>query len=330
MQIFIFDSTMASGTKAIYYALFANAGIALTKTAAALITASSSMLAEAIHSFADCGNQLLLLLGIKRAKAPPTALHPLGYGKVSYFWSFLVALLLFSVGGLFSVYEGSHKLLHPEPLQYPWVAIAVLGVGVVLEAFSLYGALRELKPTRGNRSLYRWFRETRQSELMVVVGEDIAALLGLMVALLFVLLTMLTGNPVFDAVGSIVIGILLITIALMITLEIKSLIIGESADEEFKAQLTDFFAQNYPNVQILNLITQHHGPDIILAIKAKFLRWPQNSRMLVDQINAIEKAIRQNFASVRFIFFEPDITSEEKRRASERGNSKRRSTKRRK
>lgn len=315
---------MASGTKAIYYALAANAGIALTKTVAALITASSSMLAEAIHSFADCGNQLLLLLGMKRAKAPPTELHPLGYGKVSYFWSFLVALLLFSVGGLFSVYEGSHKLLHPEPLRHPWVAIVVLSVGVVLESFSLYGALVELKPSRGSRSLYRWFRETRQSELMVVVGEDIAALLGLVVALLFVILAMLTGNPAFDAVGSIVIGVLLITIALMITLEIKSLIIGESADEEFKTRLKDFFAANYPNVQLLNLITQHHGPDIILAIKAKFLRWPKDSRVLVDAINAIEKALRQNFSSVRFIFFEPDITSEEKRQKTTRRSTAKR------
>jgi cation diffusion facilitator family transporter len=163
MQIFIFGgiSIMATGTKAIYYALAANAGIALTKTAAAVVTASTSMTAEAIHSFADCGNQVLLLIGMKRAKAPATDLHPLGYGKVSYFWSFLVALLLFSVGGLFSVYEGSHKLLNPEPLQYPWVAIAVLATGVLLESFSLYGALKEIRSSRGHRSLYRWFRHRR-------------------------------------------------------------------------------------------------------------------------------------------------------------------------
>ncbi len=314
---------MATGTKAIYYALAANGGIALTKTAAAIITASTSMLAEAIHSFADCGNQILLLLGMKKAKAPATDLHPLGYGKVSYFWSFLVALLLFSVGGLFSVYEGSHKLLKPEPLQYPWLAIAVLAVGVVLESFSLYGALKEVRVSRGHRSLYRWFRETRQSELMVVIGEDIAALLGLVVALVFVALALVTGNPLFDAVGSIVIGVLLITIALMITLEIKSLIIGESADEEFKRQLRNFFAEQYPNAQLLNVITQHHGPDIVLALKVRFRRWPATARALVDHINAIEKAIRQQFPAVRFLFFEPDISSAEKqKRAASKSKAK--------
>jgi cation diffusion facilitator family transporter len=314
---------MATGTKAIYYALAANAGIALTKTAAAVITASTSMTAEAIHSFADCGNQVLLLIGMKRAKAPATDLHPLGYGKVSYFWSFLVALLLFSVGGLFSVYEGSHKLLNPEPLQHPWVAIAVLATGVLLESFSLYGALKEIRSSRGHRSLYRWFRETRQSELMVVIGEDIAALLGLVVALLFVSLALVTGNPLFDAVGSIVIGILLIAIALMITVEIKSLIIGESADELFKSQLRSFFAENHPNTEILNLITQHHGPDIVLALKVKFRRWPATARALVDQINMIEKSIRHQFPAVRFIFFEPDISSSEKKKqVSLRGKKK--------
>lgn len=319
---------MATGTKAIYYALAANAGIALTKTAAAVVTASTSMTAEAIHSFADCGNQVLLLFGMKRAKAPATDLHPLGYGKVSYFWSFLVALLLFSVGGLFSVYEGSHKLLKPEPLQYPWLAIAVLAVGVALESFSLYGALKEVKSSRGQRSLYRWFRETRQSELMVVIGEDIAALLGLVVALIFVSLAFVTGNPLFDAVGSIVIGILLIAIALMITLEIKSLIIGESADEVFKKQLRSFFAERYPNTEVLNLITQHHGPDIVLALKVQFRRWPATARALVDQVNMIEKAIRQQFPSVRFIFFEPDISSTEKQKQlTTRGKKKARAKK---
>lgn len=307
---------MASGKKAIYYALAANAGIALTKTAAALVTGSTSMTAEAIHSYADCGNQILLLLGMQRASAPASELHPLGYGKVSYFWSFLVALLLFSVGGLFSVYEGSHKLLHPEPLQYPWIAIVVLAVGVGLETFSLCGALKEVRSTRGHRSLYRWFRDTRQSELMVVIGEDIAALLGLTVALLFVSLALITGNAIFDAVGSIVIGVLLIAIALMITLEIKSLIIGESADEVFKSSLRAFLAKQYPNIEILNLITQHHGRDIVLAIKARFKRWPQTARRLVDDINTTEKAIRSEFSEVRFIFFEPDISPLEKQKAA--------------
>lgn len=307
---------MATGTKAIYYALAANAGIALTKTAAAFITMSTSMTAEAIHSFADCGNQILLLIGMKKASAPASALHPLGYGKVSYFWSFMVALLLFSVGGVFSVYEGSHKLAAPQAVQYPWIAIGVLAVGVVLESFSLFGALAEIKISRKNRSLYRWFRETRQSELMVVIGEDIAALLGLTIALLFVMLAYLTQNPIYDAIGSIVIGALLITIAVMITLEIKSLIIGESVDDDFKTSFNDFFVTRYPNLEILNLITQHHGRDIMLALKVRFRRWPASAKKLVLDINSIEKAIRLQFTDVRFIFFEPDISTNEKIRTA--------------
>lgn len=306
---------MAAGKKAIYYALAANAGIALTKTVAAFLTASTSMTAEAIHSFADCGNQILLLVGMRKSAAPASELHPLGYGKASYFWSFLVALLLFTVGGVFSVYEGSHKILHPQPVERPWIAIAVLGVGVILESFSLAGALKEIRHARGNRSLYRWFRDTRQSELMVVIGEDIAALLGLAIALLFVLLALVTGNPLFDAVGSVAIGFLLITVAVMITLEIKSLIIGESADGDFKASLTSFIAQKHPQIDILNLITQHHGRDIILAIKARFKKWPASAKAMVHAINNIEASIRNEFDSVRFIFFEPDITTEEKKKA---------------
>jgi cation diffusion facilitator family transporter len=305
---------VAKDSRAIYYALAANAGIAITKTAAAVVTSSTSMTAEAIHSFADCGNQILLLIGMKKATAPATELHPLGYGKVSYFWSFLVALLLFSVGGVFSVYEGSHKLMHPQALEKPWLAVGVLLVGVMLESFSLYGALKEIGKVRAHRSLYRWFRDTRQSELMVVVGEDIAALLGLAVALLFVILALVTGNPLYDAAGSVVIGFLLIAIALMITLEIKSLIIGESADEDFKARLKNFVAQRYPQVELLNLITQHYGRDVVLAIKARFRRWPASAKAMVDNINKIEKTIRAEFPEVRFIFFEPDISPDEKAR----------------
>lgn len=315
IQIFIFaEISMAAGSKAVLYALAANAGIALTKTFAAVFTGSTSMTAEAIHSFADCGNQILLLVGMRAARRPASALHPLGYGKVSYFWSFLVALLLFTVGGLFSVYEGSHKLLRPEPLQHPWVAIGVLAAGAILESFSLYGALSEIRSTLRKRSLYRWFRETRQSELMVVVGEDIAALLGLVIALVFVALALFTRNPIFDAVGSIVIGILLIAIATMMAVEIKSLIIGESADEDFRERLVAFVAKKYPQVEILNLITQHYGKDIVLAVKARFRRWPKTSLALVEAINAVELSIRGEFREVRVIFFEPDISSEQKSR----------------
>src|SRR5262245_19887002 len=178
----------ASPIRAILWAFAANLGIALAKFAAALYTGSTSLLAEAIHSTADTGNQLLLLLGLRRAERPPDGEHPLGYGKDVYFWSFIVALLLFSLGGLFSIYEGAHKLDSEEPLAAPWVALLVLGVSIALESVSLRGCLREVKHLRGGRSLWRWVNESRNAELVVVFGEDVAALLGLSIAFLFVLL----------------------------------------------------------------------------------------------------------------------------------------------
>lgn len=290
--------------KAIIYALMANSGIAIIKTIAAIITGSSSMLAEAVHSFADCGNQILLLIGLKRSKLPATEKHQLGYGKVSYFWSFLVALLLFSVGGLFSVYEGIHKLSGKESLSSPMIALGVLAAGILLETFSLLGALREVKKNRGRKSLIRWFRETRQTELLVVIAEDVAALLGLFFAFIFVMLTWLTGNPVYDAIGSIVIGGLLILIAIAITLEIKSLIIGESADEEVQQMLRDYIHENSRFV-VLNMISMHLGNDIMVAIKASNKKIQKVDKLILE-INKLEKAIKTAFPQIKHIFFEPD------------------------
>jgi len=201
-------SDHGSSAKAILYAFTANLGIALAKLAASIYTHSGSMMAEAIHSFADCGNQVLLYLGLRQAQKPPDAKHPLGYGKVTYFWSFIVALLLFSMGGLFSMYEGWHKLHAPEELHQAWIALAVLGASILLEFGSLVGCLREIKKLRKDKPLWRWVGTTRNAELVVVLGEDLAALLGLALAFVFVALATVTGNPVFDAVGSIVIGII--------------------------------------------------------------------------------------------------------------------------
>src|SRR5882672_1010171 len=192
-----------SSARAILYAFLANIGIAFAKTWAAIFTNSGSMFAEAIHSYADSVNQALLYFGLKQSQRPPNAEHPLGYAKLSYFWSFIVALLLFSVGGLVSVYEGWHKLMAPEPLSKPWVALAVLGVAVVLETFSLLGALREIRKLARGRTVMAWVRTTRNAELVVVLGEDCAALTGLALAFVFVLITLLTGNPAYDAIGSI-------------------------------------------------------------------------------------------------------------------------------
>src|SRR2546423_843873 len=211
----------ADSARTVFYALGANLAIAAAKTAAAVATGSSAMLAEAIHSFADSGNQGLLLWGMKQAKRPPSADYPLGWGKAVFFWSFIVALVLFSLGGLFSIYEGWHKLAEPQALTYPWVAVAILVFGLAAESVSLRACLQEVNKLRGTRTLWRWFRETRQSELVVILGEDLAALGGLALALAAVLVAILTGDPMWDALGSIAIGAVLIVVAAGIGIEIK-------------------------------------------------------------------------------------------------------------
>jgi cation diffusion facilitator family transporter len=293
--------------KAILYALGANSGIALAKGGAALWTGSGAMLAETIHSVADCANQVLLLIGLKQAQRPATQEHPLGYGKVMYFWSLIVALLLFSVGGLFSVYEGVERILHPTQVKDPWLAIGILVFSVVLEAFSLWGALRIIRERQGDRSFLEWFRVTRNSELMVVAGEDIAALFGLVFALLALLLTVATGNPLFDAAGSVAIGVLLIVIAFAIVREVKGLIIGESADPLVHDAIGGFLGARPEVEQVLNLITLQWGDRVVVAVKAR-MKEKQDIPRLLEQINACEADLKRQFPEVAWIFFEPDDT----------------------
>jgi len=292
--------------RAILYALGANFGIALAKGGAAIWTGSGAMLAETIHSFADCANQVLLLIGLKRAARAATAEHPLGYGKVMYFWSLIVALLLFSVGGLFSVYEGVERLLHAETLRDPWIAIGILVFSIVLEAFSLWGALKIIRERQGNRTFWQWFRVTRNSELMVVAGEDIAALAGLAFALIALLLAAATGNPLFDAAGSVAIGVLLIVIAIVIVREVKSLIIGESADPLVHDGVARFIATRPEVESVLNLITLQWGDRVVVAVKARMKETRDVARLL-EQINACEAALKREFPEVSWIFFEPDV-----------------------
>ncbi len=264
------------------------------------------MMAESIHSFADCGNQGLLLLGIKKAKRPPDLNHPLGYGKTIYFWSFIVAIMLFSMGGLFSIYEGSHKLHDSDGLSSPFIAIGVLVFAIVAESLSLAGCIREVNKVRGTRSYFRWFRETRQSELMVIFGEDIAALLGLVFALLAVTLTMITGNPIYDALGSIVIGLLLLVIAILIGKEVKDLIIGQGVEvTKFEAMMI-FLNEQDSIDEVYNLLTLQLGDDVMTAIKARMK--PQSSdTALINAINDCEQKFRQAFPEVVWCFFEPDL-----------------------
>lgn len=298
-------SVQGDSVKSIIYALTANGAISIAKFAAAFITGSGSMLAEAIHSSADCGNQLLLLFGMKQSKKAPNDDYPLGYGKETYFWSFVVAIMLFSLGGLFSIYEGVHKLHNPEPLSQVWVAIGVLVFAIVAESFSMWGCLREVNKSRGNRSLWQWFRQTRQSELLVIFGEDLAALLGLVLALFAVSLAAMTGNPLFDAIGGIIIGSFLIIIAFLVAVEVKALLIGQGVDPLRKQEMLDFL-QKQPAIQkVFNVLTLQMGADVMVAIKAK-MQDRGSALALIDEINVIELQFRQDFPEVKWLFFEPD------------------------
>jgi len=299
------SSTQHSSAKAILYAFLANGGIAIAKTWAAWLTGSGSMLAEAIHSYADTGNQVLLFFGLKQSVKPPDVEHPLGYGMLSYFWSFVVAMLLFSVGGLFSIYEGVHKYQNPEPLNQVWVAIAVLGIAIVLESFSLIGALRQIKKVRGERPFRVWLKHTRNSELVVVLGEDIAALLGLCLALVFILLAIVTGNTVFDAIGSICIGIVLIVVSIFLTLRVQSLLVGRSADPLIQEAIDKVIRDDGDIEHVFNSITMQMGPYTMLAAKIK-LKSGIDIDTAVDDINDLELRLKAEIPGLKWCFIEPD------------------------
>ena len=293
-------------TATIFYALGANALIAVAKGIAAWITGSSAMLAEAVHSVADCGNQGLLLLGLQRSAQPPDAEYPLGHGRAIYFWSFIVALMLFSMGGMFSIYEGMHKLGSGQPIEDPWIAIAVLAFSLAAESVSLWKCLTQVNALRGTQSLWRWFRQTRRSELLVVFGEDIAATLGLGLALLAVAAAMLTGNPVFDSVGSLAIGVLLLVVAVFVGIEVKALLVGQSAEPALQEEICRFLTARDEVAEVLNLITLQYGDYVVVAVKARMTE-SVSAPALVDAINRCERALRAAFPQVRWLFFEPDV-----------------------
>jgi cation diffusion facilitator family transporter len=294
-----------ASVKSIFFALVANLGIAITKTIAAAITGSGAMLAESIHSYADCGNQGLLFLGLRAAKKKPDPEHPLGYGKEIYFWSFIVALILFSMGGCFSIYEGIHKVHLHEGLKNPIVAIVVLAISMVLEASSLYGCLTQINKLRHKESLWKFYKTSRKSELIVVLGEDTAALMGLSFALISVILAMVTGNPVYDAIGSIGIGVLLVIISVFLAVKVKSLLIGQSADDETRMQIKSMLEARPEIDQIYNLITLQLGPNIMVAVKAK-MKEVGSVNQLINNINTCEAALRKENSAILWVFFEPD------------------------
>lgn len=296
----------ADSSKAVVYALGANFAIAVTKYIAAAITGSGSMLAEAVHSSADCGNQLLLLFGLKRSRRPPTPDYPMGFGKETYFWSFVVAIMLFTVGGMFSIYEGWHKLQSPEAVDKPLLALGVLAFGIGAEGFSMWGALREVNKSRGDASLWRWFRGTRESELVVIFGEDLAALLGLSLAFVAVLATWITGNSTWDASGSIAIGILLVVVAVAVAIEVKAMLIGQGVEADVRADMLAFLRARPEVEAVLELLTLHFGGDVMVAVKAK-MRPQGNLDAFVDAINDVEASFKEKFPQTQWIFFEPDV-----------------------
>jgi len=295
-----------ASTKAIFYAFTANIGIALAKTWGAWFTGSGSMLAEAIHSYADSGNQMLLYLGLVQSRRPADGEYPLGYGKLTYFWSFVVAIVLFSLGGLFSIYEGIHKFQHPEPLNQVWVGLLILAVAVVLEGASLAGCLREIRKLRRQKSLRAWLRTTRNAELVVVLGEDVAALVGLTLALCFLAWADFVGDPRFDAFGSMCIGVVLIVVSVFVGIRIKGLLVGRSAEPELQAEI-DRIIDADPDIEaVLNTITIQMGPRIMLAAKIR-MRSGMTIDEAVTRINALEQTLKRAVPALGWCFVEPDF-----------------------
>jgi cation diffusion facilitator family transporter len=304
------------GTKAIIAALLANIGIAIAKFVAFLVTGASSMLAESIHSVADSGNQVLLLVGGKRAARAATPQHPFGYGRDRYIYAFIVSIVLFTVGGLFAMYEGYHKLTHPEALESPQWAIGVLVVAIVLESYSFRTAIKEtaaVKPP--SQSHWRFIRAARQPELPVILLEDFGALIGLVLALLGVGIATLTGNGIYDGLGTVAIGVLLVVIAVILAIETKSLLLGESATPEDQRKIVAAIEEGEGVLSIIHMRTLHLGPDEVLVAAKVAVRPDQTAQDIARGIDATEERIRAAVPSARVIYLEPDL-----RRPAESGS----------
>ncbi len=288
-------------------ALFANAGIAVAKFVGFLITQSSSMLAESLHSVADTSNQALLLFGQRQARREATSLHQFGYGRSRYFYSFVVALVLFTLGAIFAIYEGIHKIGHPEPLRAPLVAIGILMVAIGLESYSFRTAMVESKPLKGNGTWWEFIRRSRNPELPVVLLEDSGALLGLLFALGGVGLTMLTGDPVWDGVGTLFIGVLLGVIAVILMIEMHSLLIGEGATGEELAAIEAALSTTEHVDRVIHLRTQYLGPEEMLVGAKIALTRHTDLATVAAAIDAAEAAVRAAVPAARVIYLEPDL-----------------------
>jgi cation diffusion facilitator family transporter len=298
----------SGGTRAVVAALLANAGIAVTKFVAFLLTGSSSMLAEAIHSVADSGNQVLLLVGGRRSVRKATPQHPFGYGRERYIYAFIVSIVLFSVGGLFALYEGVHKLRHPEGIdKWQWVPILVLVIAIILESLSFRTAITEANHIRSGVSWSSFIRHARAPELPVILLEDFAALVGLAFALVGVGLTLITGDGIWDGIGTVAIGLLLVSVAIVLATETKSLLLGEAGTDEHLAAISTAIVGVAGLDGIIHIRTMHLGPDELL-VAAKVAVAPASTAVqIADAIDEAEASIRTAVPIARVIYLEPDI-----------------------
>lgn len=293
-------------THHIIQSLIMNFCIAIAKSAAAAYTASGAMLAEAIHSFADVGNQFLLLFGVKRAQKPADEKHPLGYGRAVYFWSFMVAVLLFLGGGVFSVYEGLHKMHSHEPISGIGVGIAVLLFSIALEGYATLSNIKLINSRRKEIGFFKYLRRSKDSDLVVVFGENLAATLGLLIAIVAIFIAWWTENPWWDGFGSLMIGVILLVVALFLAVEIKSLLLGENADPEVTAAVESVIAQNPDVTKLLHLISVQQGPGQVLLLMKLGFKPELTVSGVADVINKVESEIRKLRPEVSWCFVEPD------------------------
>lgn len=295
------------GRKAVIAALLANLGIAIAKLVAFVLTRSASMLAESVHSLADSGNQALLLLGESRGRRKASVEHPFGYGAARYFWAFVVAVVLFTVGGAFALYEGIEKLRHPHEVESYGIAIGVLVVAIVLELFSFRTAIKETQPLLRGRSYWRFIKESKTPELPVVLLEDLAALIGLVIALAGVSLTASTHDPVWDALGTCTIGVLLVVVAIVLAIEMHSLLIGESGSPEEVAAIEAALVSVPDFERVIHLRTRYLGPDELLVAAKVATPVGGTTERLAEQINDAESRIREAVPAAKLIYVEPDL-----------------------
>jgi cation diffusion facilitator family transporter len=296
-----------SSTSHIIQALLVNLAITVAKAVAAFFTGSGALLAEAIHTGADCTNQVLLLVGVRQARRLPDQAHPLGYGRNIYFWSFIVALLLFSAGGMFSIYEGVHKLHEPEPVERVWLGFLILGFSLLLEGGSTLSNIRELRRRAKGMPFFHYLHETKDSDLVVVFGENAAASLGLVLAMGALGLAGATGDSRWDAVGSLLVGLVLVGVALFLGVEIKGLLVGESADPDIAAAVREVAAGQPLFGRVLHLLTLQQAPSEVVVLMKVAVTSGTTAEALSGAINEFEKALRAQRRDIRWCFVEPDV-----------------------